>query len=299
MWHGLSFYLLITSSLLLLFLYRRQEKLYDEKKYANLIFIGCLLLHMQFVSGFLFYRYEAYLMFIGTIVVGISANELLLEKRAWKVNEGGLLYYAALILVVFIFITPFRIRAVASLTITPQATHNIYEQQYQMGLFLKRFYQGKTVAINDIGAVSYLADIRLFDLWGLGSMEPARLRLKKLYNTEQIYNLARQKGVTVAIAYDWWFDTKNIGGLPPQWIALGKWKIIKNVVAAGDTVILYAVDPSAADELIQNLRQFAEELPADVEKYANILNDTNNRPQLKGQVQPDSRFPETDKRGFE
>jgi hypothetical protein len=58
----------------------------------------------------------------------------------------------------------------ASLVITPQASRNIYEQQYQMGMFLKRCYPGKAVAVNDICAVSYLADVRLVDLLGLARM---------------------------------------------------------------------------------------------------------------------------------
>lgn len=144
---------------------------------------------------------------------------------------------------------------------------NVYEQQYQMALFIKKFYQGRTIALNDIGAVSYLADIHLLDLWGLASLEPARLRLLKCYDTQQIYNLSERRGAVIAIAYDSWFETDKIGGLPRQWVKIGQWTIPNNVVCGAPTVSLYAVDPSASDELIRNLKEFTTELPADVEQY--------------------------------
>ncbi len=262
--------LLIVSLFLLLFIYRRKDKSFDGKKYANLIFVGCLLLHMQLASTGWFYRYEAYLVLLGIVVISISVNALLPEKFVWKVSDVGLPYYAALFLLILVLVNPFRYRAIGSLMVTPQAATNIYEQHYQMGLFFKRFYQGRTVAVNDIGAVCWLADIRLLDLWGLGNMETARLRLKKTYTTEQIYSIAKQQGVTIAIAYDPWFETDEIGGLPPQWVAIGKWRILNNIATAYNIVTLYAVDPSARGELVQNLMRFAKELPPDVEKYVYI-----------------------------
>ena len=71
----------------------------------------------------------------------------------------------------------------------------------------------------------------------------------------------------IAIAYDSWFETDKIGGLPRQWVKIGQWTISNNVVCGAPTVSLYAVDPSASDELIHNLKEFASELPADVEQY--------------------------------
>jgi hypothetical protein len=38
---------------------------------------------------------------------------------------------------------------------TPKATTNIYEQQYQMGLFIKEFYENKSIVANDIGAINF------------------------------------------------------------------------------------------------------------------------------------------------
>ena len=133
--NGYILFLFIASSILFLQFYRRKEKSFEERKYANLIFIGCLLLHMQFASTGWLYRYEAYLVLIGIIVISISVYELLPEKFVWKINNEILLYYAVLIPLMLVFVNPFRPRAVESLKTTFQATTNIYEQHYQMGLF--------------------------------------------------------------------------------------------------------------------------------------------------------------------
>jgi hypothetical protein len=121
-------------------------------------------------------------------------------------------------------------------------------------------------------------------------MEPARLRLKKLYNTEQIYNLARQQGVIIALAYDNWFVKAGFGGLPPQWVEVGKWSISNNVITGGNTVILYAVDPSAYGELAKNFMLFAKELPVNVKRSIN-LSEVNVSSQPDENQQTDSNRP--------
>ena len=85
-----------------------------------------------------------------------------------------------------------------------------------MGLFLAHFYQGQTIAANDIGAIDYLADIRLLDLWGLGSIQVAELRLQKHYNTDKIYILAKDTAASIALVYENWYE--EFGGLPAQWL---------------------------------------------------------------------------------
>ena len=131
-----------------------------------------------------------------------------------------------------------------------------------MGLFLNKFYQGESVAANDIGAINYLADIKCLDLWGLGSSEVAELMIQGRYNTQEIYDLAKQKQVKIAVVYDHWF--KEYGGIPPAWIKAGEWKISNNIICGGDAVSFYAVNTSEVDNLNKNLRTFSSFLPKDV-----------------------------------
>jgi hypothetical protein len=141
---------------------------------------------------------------------------------------------------------------------TPKASHNIFEQQYQMASFLRQFYQGQVVAANDIGAINYLADIRLVDLAGLGTRESAAFKLKRTYGSRQVATVAEQYRTQIALVYDSWFQ------IPAEWTKVGEWQIRDNVVCGDDTVSFYAVDAAAIPGLTENLQTFASHLPADV-----------------------------------
>ncbi len=224
-------------------------------------FIALTTLHILFIGIGWFYRYEAYLVAIAIMVIGITLidSNTVVEKLT-NSNKRVVFMCQALIILLFITITPFLYnRGTNSLLNTVQASTNIYEQQYQMGLFLKKFYQGKHIAANDIGAINYLADINCLDLWGLGTLEVAQMRINKIYDQRQIYKLANSSHVQIAIVYDRWFTP--YGGLPPQWIKVAQWKIAHNVVCGSDTVSFYAVNPAERNHLLSNLKRFATELP--------------------------------------
>lgn len=143
---------------------------------------------------------------------------------------------------------------------TPQSTTNTFEQQYQMGLFVRRHYQHSTVALNDIGAVNFLADIRCLDLWGLANAEVTAARRKHTYQVGDIERLSKLAGARIAIVYDSWFA----GRLPQGWIRERRWNIQDNVNAGDDTVSLYAVNQAEAVYLGQGLTDFSSQLPTDV-----------------------------------
>jgi hypothetical protein len=141
-----------------------------------------------------------------------------------------------------------------------KASKNIYEQHYQMGMFLKTFYSGAAVAANDIGAISFLADVKCVDLWGLASRDVGIAKWAKQYDRAAMALIAKRHGVTVALVYDHWFPA----GMPSDWRKVGEWTIEKNVVAAGDTVSFYATARSEEQLLARRLRQFASSLPGSV-----------------------------------
>ena len=123
------------------------------------IFVAATLLHLQLAAiGWLF-RYEAYLVAIGIVLVArhlADAGEFA-AGRPRRVR-------AALTLAGLVVAAPLLTRAGQAIREGPLAIKNIYEQQYQMGLFLREIPVGSTVMANDIGAISYLADVRLVDL---------------------------------------------------------------------------------------------------------------------------------------
>ena len=254
--------LILLALTLFILQFDKQKLLWKDSTTMLAIFIATTLLHMLFARTGWFFRYEAYLVALGIFVIAIGLYEYLPEKLPTYFEKSLIPKYVAIALLILIVISPLAGRGLISLIITPQATNNIYEQQYQMGLFLKQFYQGESVAANDIGAINFLADIKCLDLWGLGSLEVAKAKRNGNYDTQLIYNLAKQKKVRVAIVYDHWFE--GYGGIPSQWIKVGEWKISNNVVCGGDTVSFYAVNPKEESKLIENLRTFSSQLPKDI-----------------------------------
>lgn len=190
---------------------------------------------------------------------------------------------SALVLLALVVATPFYNRASEAIRITPQASNNIYEQQYQMANFLKRHYPTSTVAANDIGAITYFTDIHLVDLMGLGTMEMARLKLNHSETREGITALMQERGVSLALVYDSWFQ--DGGGtnslLPPNWTKAADWKIPHNIVCGGSIVSIYAAKAQDLEPLKTNLRQFAPELPPQVEQAAAPSRDPGDRGEFR------------------
>lgn len=239
----------------------------NDIQWAHLIFLGCLLLHMQFARTGWFFRYDAYLIFIGLALAAIAVDDLLPQSwiSVWK--EKGALAAGALALFALAMGIPFYNRAVEAIQITPWASNNIYEQQYQMATFLKRHYPDATIAANDVGAITYYTNIRLVDLMGLGTLQIADWRMQQTLNTQKIEALTQRRGVTLALVYDSWFrapDGRSL--LPASWVKVAHWRITHNVVCGGDTVSIYSATAQGVEQLKDSLRQFAPELPKDVQQ---------------------------------
>jgi hypothetical protein len=245
--------LLLLVSLLALLFYLAQSGVAREQIFLNTIFVATTLLHLQFASTGWFFRYEAYLVLSGIVILAVTAADLWPGVMAWRPQLAAILA------------APFVFRALESLRVTPRATSNIYQQQVQMGRFLARFYEGRPVAVNDAGAVSFLADVDLVDLWGLGTLETTRWKIGGGYGRQRLQQLAQAREVAVAIVYDHWFD--EIGGLPAAWHKVAEWRIVDNVIAGGDVVSFYAVAPGERDRLAANLKAFSSALPPAVSEF--------------------------------
>jgi hypothetical protein len=269
-WHGLNvlvespglLVLLVASLIVVMFLLASAT--WDDRVFMNMIFIAVTLLHAEFSATGALYRYEAYLFVAGLVVLGAMASHLTAGKSLWDRGRWPLPVYPVAALLMVVVSAPFAIRGASALRDTAQASHNIFEQQYQMASFVNRYYAGRTVAANDIGAITYFADIRLVDLYGLGSIEPARWMRAGTYTQARIQSLTTKRGVDIAIAYDDWFAF--YGGLPVTWHKAGEWAVHDNVILGGPTVSFYAVRSAETATLVRHLKAFGPKVPGDVEQ---------------------------------
>lgn len=259
--HILLFIIIILC--ILLFLLKKQKSLFSFYPVMCVIFLITTFIHMVFArTGFFLnrpeqVRYDSYLVAIGLFVIFNFFGYILREKIL--VQKGKFLERLILIFLVFICILPLAERGIRMSVRAPQATFNVYSQQYQMGLFLDKYYKGEHVIVNDIGATNFLADIKCLDILGLCNKDIGGLILKERYTKENIVKWAYENNARIAIIYD---DLlRPIGGVPQKWIKVGEWTILKNVICAFNTVSFYAINIKDVPDLIRNIRKFSAQLP--------------------------------------
>jgi hypothetical protein len=234
---------------------RLQVKKYDRDCWILCMLIIAGLMHSVLASFGWFYRYEAYLIVLGMFHLsklglqwfqqnGISA----VKKQIIPIAMAALILYSL------------PIRGLNSFRNSIRAIYNIYEQQYQMGLFFQQYYKGETVAANDVGAISYMANLNTIDMWGLGNNEVANARKNGYWNNDFLRKLVADKHTRVTVMYDSWFDKD----LPNQWIKVAAWEMPYNYICGDIKVTFYGITDNEAGLLKTNLAAFAPQLPKDI-----------------------------------
>lgn len=194
-----------------------------------------------------FYRYEAYAVLLALVAVSSTAAAHLERVRPFALAAAVIAF-------------PLVGRAVGAFRTTILASQNIYDQEVQMALFVRAFANDSAVALNDIGAVSYLTDAKVVDLIGLASPRIAAARGMRLdgpLSSEVLAQETAAADVRLAIVYDDWF----VGTLPPTWRRIGTLKIPDNHVCAKDTVSFYATHETDEASLRKDLQSFVRRLP--------------------------------------
>lgn len=235
------------------------QKLQQGKKDRDfwilcLFLIGCCM-HAATVTLSWFYRYEAYLIVLGSFHVG-----KLLLYRLQQNGWSGIRRHLATTLVAILLLYNLPIRGLNALRNSVRAIYNVYGQQYQMGQFLKTYYYRQTVAANDIGAISWYADLNTVDLWGLGNNEVMKARMHHYWNNDFLQQLAQKTNTRIAIIYDSWFDKD----LAKPWYKVAAWRAPYAYSVGDATVSFYAMSPAEAAGLTTKLKEFQPRLPADV-----------------------------------
>ena len=222
---------------------------------------------MQFAATGWFYRYEAYLLIFGIVILGAAIGDLVPTNRlAWTISKETLPQYIVRALMVVLIASSFCWRAIGSLRNTPQATNERFLEHIQPARFIKRYYNNSVVAINDIGAVAYFTDARIFDVYGLGSIKPYIFRKQDAgYSKQDVYSWLQSEGTQIAFLQIQWSEIYR--RIPNEWEMVGQWNIPENVVFGDTNIGIYAVDPTARESLIQNLKTFEREMPVNITQH--------------------------------
>lgn len=246
----------------LMFILQFKQKKNFWSEIPLLLFIVMMLIVIQKIAiNIAYFRYDAYLVVLSITVNALAIYDYYFHKYKTQIDFSFFRKNLLISLALILFLSYFTFRQLYSpKTIT--AMKNIYEQQYQMSKFADKFYKGKGIALNDVGAVNYFADIRCLDLIGLASNEIAGQRIEKTLDSGKVKQIAKSKDIKIAIVYDKWIPEEIT--IPSEWIKAGIWKIQDNYICGDDEVSIYAVDKSEKENLINNLKLFSNELPPTV-----------------------------------
>jgi len=247
-------------------LYKSPSWLKSRNFNLTALFLFNIALYLVYSRSGWSYRYQSFIISLSIFVLSVILYKYFSgysTAAKWKkilVRSG-----AAVVILVF------GVYGIKLMKDVPTTTRNIYEQQYQMGMFLKDYYKGSAVALNDIGTSNYFAGIKCIDLWGLSNMEISKQRRTGNFNEQSIREITLKNNVRIAIVYDSWFEEDGSLILPREWIKAGEWKISDNIIAGDDVVSFYAVNTAEESELIKNLKLFSGKLPQSVMQKGKFL----------------------------
>ncbi|KKU14532.1 hypothetical protein A3A20_00350 [Candidatus Wolfebacteria bacterium RIFCSPLOWO2_01_FULL_45_19] len=243
---------------------RNHIAFWSQQQLMVVIFAATTLLHLTFAQTGWFYRYEAYLVALGIIIVSTGIYEYFRNKDilAMLKLKTNPLFFGTLVAIFFALSLPYVFRA-GSAVATPQAMKNIYEQHYQLGLFIQKYYGGETIVANDIGFISFLPNAYIIDWVGLGNVDVTRARRNGNFTREWMEDYARSKNAKLAVMHDVWFANT---GVPQSWTKIGEWKVTSGAPFIARNVAFYSTDRNEIEGLRQYFADFsANELPNSVE----------------------------------
>jgi hypothetical protein len=206
------------------------------------------LLHVTLADVGWHERYQAYLVLLGVyLVLGVAA-ELPADVRSRAV--------AAVVALALLLTVP-KANLLAK---TAVSADNIARHQYPAGQFLARYYDGRAVATDQLGYISWFHDGPLTDLAGLGDYEVLERDPGSRDERAELWaSLARERGFRVAVT----FADIVATNAPDTWVYVGQF--CKSGYAGNGydrCFAFWATDPDEVAPLRQHLSDYEPELPA-------------------------------------
>jgi hypothetical protein len=219
-----------------------RQKLGDAHRWTLGFSAAVIIGHLFFGTFGWIQRYEAYLYALTFAFLTPPVFAVVRQIEPWKRGLGwrlGMIFIAA-------FLGVHAIKRIGKGALDAYwGPRNINDQQVQMAVLVKEAFPNGTIALNDIGAVSYYTNAKIVDFAGLGSSEIARLIRSRTLNREAVTRITTREGVEAALVYDDWFPVH----IPRHWERVGEMRIQNNRVCGSDRVAMYAVTPGAKERL--------------------------------------------------
>jgi len=237
----------------------------DPRWWAAASFIAIMFLHLQYAWTGWLYRYEAYLIAAGLSVSLPSVWEYAVSivSRVKSDFPRRLPLIIPLLFLPILVYQPAK-RAYKTCAASVMAMSDRHLGHYQVAAFLRGHYRDATVMVNDVGAVSYFADSRLLDMYGLGNMQPLKYRNGRSgYDRRDVEAWAAAEGAEIAVLQVEWLEIS--GRIPEAWILVAEWRLPRNIVFSDTRIGFYAVRQEAVSDLRHNLLIFRNSLPSEVE----------------------------------
>jgi hypothetical protein len=199
--------------------------------------------HFVFSSMFWVYRYDAYLVGFGIFAAAV----VLVDLRASSALPRGLLP-ACVVATLVVLVADVQEGLVPATEI--DGVRNTYLEHYQAAQFIRHYYPGEVVIVNDLGAVTYYTETRILDLVGLGDIEPLEImRRTGGYTRADIRAWTAKYQPAVAIIQLGWGWV--VPRLPGEWIKVAEVEVPPNRQRIG----FFAVNPKESWILRASVQQ--------------------------------------------
>ena len=216
------------------------------------VVITAIAIHLCFGKTGGFGRPESYI-WGAAILTNVHLHKNLLNRITLSLGH----WRSAVVLAVVLTVACLPYTSIALLT--PLASNNIYEQQYQMHRFATE-YVDDVVAVNDLGYVPYGNPHYVLDLAGLASRE-ALIGRSQDGDDGWMQRLADRYGVKVVMIYDDWFES-----IPESWTRVGELRLGKPRISPSRSVVsIYVVNKADSGHVRELLARFASTVPHGVE----------------------------------
>jgi len=229
--------------------WRARRELWRPQVLLPLLLAAMILLHGHFVFSPLYwvYRYDAYLVAFGVFVTAVV---LVGMPELQALPRGALpsLLVAALVPLLA------DVREGLVPDAETEGMRGTYLEQYQTAQFIRRYYPGGAVIVNDLGAVSYYTEARILDLVGLGDIEPLSIMRRTAYTSSEVTAWTAPYLPSIAIVSLGWGVVGPL--IPPEWVNVA----VVEVPPHRHRVGFFAVDRKQGFTLRASVAQHFESL---------------------------------------